>query len=738
MEKGHPLPTDMRWAADDPRWDDLSVETVWDRFVREAVDHYRGRSMIFEIENEPSFDHWTELKAEYARFTIRTAKLIRRTDPEARIMVNNVYGIPSAENAVLLQAGGAQYIDVMSWHDYHEGWLADAPTLRRMRQNLDEAGGEQVEIWFNEGWAFTNTAVDEPIACTGLTSAQSVNAIIASVAELTANGQEKTILFHTASETHGMSFWDYSGPGTMLWDWYNYPLPLVAAWNVLNHHVGLSRTAGFVRPPGANLCLFDDLRNGRGVAVVYADRDAGEDVELPLPDLGLPLTVEDLMGNPAPAPAILRLSKTGRPVYLYGGAALSGSALREAFAPLDRKHAGFVSGGDGGATQWRLPPVWEGTAKGSPAGSTVQADGKPVWILEQVWPPEGTETGHYRPMVWTGTDWNVAEHGLGGQPGAALDGRALKMGTRAPHGDPPRARTCGLSFVAPRDGTYRFEGTVASTIWDGNNATDLQLLHRSASGIREAARLLVPHREERPLKDFRLTLAAGEVATLLPRIQGMYSGGDCVLKDLTVVRTDGGADAAPASGPVYRLPLAWAGQRVGEATGNPVRAHGHPVWRLDRVYPDDAVYAANYLPMPWDGTAWHPQDHQQGGQPSATVENGTARLSVSGPWQNNEFQKLAALVFLTPESGVYRVSGTAHTKPWTGGAETFRLSVMKKDTQRAVEVAGFDLPKDDTPVPVTCTVELTAGHELVFLPRMPQWNNATTVVLEDLRITREP
>ena len=52
------------------------------------------------------------------------------------------------------------------------------------------------------------------------------------------NGQEKTVLFHTAYETHGMSFWDYSGPGTMLWDWYDYPLPLVPAWNVLNHHIG--------------------------------------------------------------------------------------------------------------------------------------------------------------------------------------------------------------------------------------------------------------------------------------------------------------------------------------------------------------------------------------------------------------------------------------------------------------------------------------------------------------------
>src|SRR5579859_5127195 len=265
MDEGHPLPRDMRWAPEDPRWQDLAVETVWDRFVRGAVEHYKGRALVYEIENEPEFDHWDSksLLPQYAQFTLRTAKRIKATDPKARVMVNNVYGIPSAVNAAFFKAGGLPFIDVMSWHDYHAGWLTDAAGIRRMRQNLDEAGGRHVEIWFNEGWAFTNTAVDEPPACTGLSSAQSTNAIVDCVAELTANGQEKTILFHTAYEQHGMSFWDYSGPGTMLWDWYNFPLPLVAAWNVLAHHIGVSEVAGFVRPPGASVAIFQDLRNGR-------------------------------------------------------------------------------------------------------------------------------------------------------------------------------------------------------------------------------------------------------------------------------------------------------------------------------------------------------------------------------------------------------------------------------------------------------------------------------------------
>ncbi|MFT7513922.1 MAG: hypothetical protein ACI9QL_003137 [Candidatus Omnitrophota bacterium] len=95
MEKGHPLPTDMRWKPDDPRWDDLSIETAWDRYVVKTVEHYRGRLVVFEIENEPELDGWDTYKDAYAKFNIRTARLIKQTNPGAKVMVNNVYGIPS-------------------------------------------------------------------------------------------------------------------------------------------------------------------------------------------------------------------------------------------------------------------------------------------------------------------------------------------------------------------------------------------------------------------------------------------------------------------------------------------------------------------------------------------------------------------------------------------------------------------------------------------------------------------
>lgn len=569
MEKehgGHPLPLDMRWPASDARWDDLSVMTVWDHFVEAAVKRYKDRAVVFEIENEPEFDQWMEQKlgAEYSKFTTRTARRIKSLAPAAKVMVNNVYGIPSAVNGELFKAkDGLKDVDILSWHDYHAGWLADATMIKRFRQNLDEAGGKHVAIWFNEGWAFTNTAVDEPPACTGLTAAQSTNAIMASVAEMTVSGQEKTVVFHTGYETHGMSFWDYSGPGTQLWDWYGNPTPLVAAWNVMAHHISLSEPIGLIRPPGCNLAVFHDLRNNRGVVVAYADREAKEDV---LVNLGISLTREDIMGNQSsdsyeppkisasppkssgkpstgagfpvtPTVPGITISKSGRLIYLYDGKT-TGKDLFTALEKLDRRHQGFSSSA-GGALTFTLPATWEGTAKG-------------------------------------------------------------------------------------------------------------------------------------------------------------------------------------------------------KADGNPSATNGKPVWRLDRLWPMDHKMAAHWSPMIWNGTAWAAPDHSHGGHPSATIENGKINFGTMGPWAGEmEFQKIPGLAFIAPETGAWRVTGTAQSKPWEGGVKVYRLGIYKKDTQRAAEVKLLELPRDGTAVPFDVKVDLTAGHELLLAPVMPDHHNATNTSITELKVVRE-
>jgi len=528
------LPKDMQWPANDPRWDDLSVQTAWDRFITTAVKHYVGKPLVYEIENEPEFDGWDKTMDLYTKFTIRTARLTKQADPKARVMVDNVYGVPSGLNRYLLEHGGGKFIDIISWHDYHAGWLADGAAMRRMRNALEALGCGHIEIWFNEGWAYTNTAVDEPaIALTGLSAAESTNAMLCSVAELTANGQEKTILFHTGYETHGMSFWDYCGPGTMLWDWYDYPLPLVPAWNVLCHHIGLSERVAFIRPEGANFCIFEDLRNRRGVMIAYADREAKADVTVELPFIGL--IAEDAMGNAAPLPGrTLTLSRTGRPVFLYAADSTSGKAFAEKLAPLDRKHATFVSQGGGGGKSYRLPPAWEGTRRDASDGNPAVADGRPIWRLDQVWPPDPTQPANYIPLVWRDSWWLPLRNTFGGQPKIEFKDGAIRIEFRARHGQPPADRLCGLLFIAPQAGTFRVGGSAELKLWDGNNPVRLSILHKTKDAVTEVVSLPLTRNQRVLLAEVRVTLVAGDELVFLPRPDGMFTGGDVTLRDLEV------------------------------------------------------------------------------------------------------------------------------------------------------------------------------------------------------------
>ncbi len=537
MDKEHPLPRDMRWKADDPRWDDLSIETTWDKFVNAAALHFKGKPVIFQIANEPGHDKWKNgFIDEYVQFNVRTARLLKQTDPACKVSINNVYTNPSPPNSAILRANAFQDIDVWSWHDYHAGWLLDATGVKRMRNMLDGAGGKDLEIWFTEGWAFTNTLVDEPIACTSLGSVESTHAIMDSMAELAANGHDKTVMFHLMYETHGMSFWDYSGPGTMLWDWYSYPLPLVGAWNVLNHHIGLSEAAGFVRPPGGNLCVFQDLRNDRGVIFAYADRRAKKDAVVELPVAGL--QAEDIMGN---AVAIegnkLILSKTGRPVVLFTGKGGTGKALYAALESLDRGHLGFVSESAAGK-DYRVPETWEGTKAGTSDGNPVMNQEQSIWRLDRLYPGDRILPQNYTPMVWGNQAWIAPDHTHGGHPSASMKDGGVNFGTMGPwNGAMNFRKQAALVFIVPESGVYHLEGTARSKPWEGTAKTaHLYIMKRDEQRVGEVKKYDLPRDNSPVAIDLELDLAAGHELLFLPEMPHANNSTNILLEGITVTR----------------------------------------------------------------------------------------------------------------------------------------------------------------------------------------------------------
>ena len=256
---------------------------------------------------------------------------------------------------------------------------------------------------------------------------------------------------------------------------------------------------------------------------------------------------------------------------------------------------------------------------------------------------------------------------------------------------------------------------------------------RAPGAITEVASLKIPHQGRATLAAFSAPLQAGEELVLVPLIDGMYAGGTLRLEGCQVSL---GEAAVAVGGAEYRLPPTWEGVTKGSPDGNPVLANGTPVWRLDQLWPTDPIFTANYRPMVWDGGKWAARDHTHSGHPSATLEGDVLQLAAMGPWNgpDTEFVKAGALAFLAPADGAYTLTATASCHPWTGGAKKHRLGLFKKDAQRAAELQSIDLPADGTPVPVSLRVDLTAGHELLLLPRVLDHNNAANFRLEGVRV----
>lgn len=232
-----------------------------------------------------------------------------------------------------------------------------------------------------------------------------------------------------------------------------------------------------------------------------------------------------------------------------------------------------TSSPNAGGRSYRLPPSWEGKAKGSAEGNPAMADGRPVWRLDQVWPPEPAAVANYHPMVWRDGFWVPTANAFGDQPKAEMKDRGVRLEFRAKHGDPAAERICGLVFIVPRDGTYEVKGSAELRLWDGNVGVRLALLHKTADGAKELASLQLEKGRRVPLTRMTATARAGDELVLLPRPDGAFTGGDVTLRDIEIAPASGaafstspdplpGTTARPACGSPANLP---AGAKCADA-----------------------------------------------------------------------------------------------------------------------------------------------------------------------------
>ncbi len=201
----------------------------------------------------------------------------------------------------------------------------------------------------------------------------------------------------------------------------------------------------------------------------------------------------------------------------------------------------------------------------------------------------------------------------------------------------------------------------------------------------------------------------------------------------------------------HQPPSAWPG---GEG-----RTAVESAWSLCQVWPDKSENHANYHPLTWRGAAWGATAHTMGDVPNARTADGVIILGNRGNWGGiaEPGQRLAAVVFTVPETGVWRVTGQVQMKRGSGGGPNHvrvlalpaadvphtappkygdRAPWFAKPHPRTVGSLRFRLP-DPAPLALDRSVFCSAGERIVLVPALGD-NNSATVTITGLRLVCTP
>ncbi len=152
---------------------------AWDNWVEALVIRYKEKVKEWEIWNEPDLSKKFTAQ-EFATFHVRTGDIIKRIQPEARIIALGLAGLGRTEYVkfildILQAEGKLDQFDVLSFHGYNPVPEKSYPAVADLRE-LVKSYNPKIELWQGENGAPSTPKGQSVGAMTNLDWSESMQA----------------------------------------------------------------------------------------------------------------------------------------------------------------------------------------------------------------------------------------------------------------------------------------------------------------------------------------------------------------------------------------------------------------------------------------------------------------------------------------------------------------------------------------------------------------------------------
>lgn len=301
----HTLPKDQQWAFDDPKWDDLSIETEFDKMLRELATNYKGKVEAYQFGNETTQHDVKDPRIPW-RVCRRAARVIRSIDPDVKLIgASIIYDWKISWWDEVMALGGLEDMDYFGWDwDCYITGGSTYGSIMKMREVMrKQSGGKEVppfnyETGWGSGWMQDYPA--DPIGGSRLDYGVIPDNMARCFARIFSAGNRQFILHLAGYQENFMgSYWSFTRWPTQLYDEQERPRVTLAPYNVAVKFLGLSEPYARMARIDRDLeaYAFVEKREDRPVLVYWSTAETEKTRALTVPVALASMTAYDVMGN---------------------------------------------------------------------------------------------------------------------------------------------------------------------------------------------------------------------------------------------------------------------------------------------------------------------------------------------------------------------------------------------------------------------------------------------------------